>query len=269
MLFLIALGLVSAALLWIQPNQYYSFSSAVPTNAALTDKGYLFNDKIDGLYSALGNYSDLERLFATSTLDTAYKYLIYKYKLADHYDISGANENIRVQKTILAMSDDQVRIEKTENGLFRIHVTDTDPELASTMANDLMTFVNDLNTDLQLQYNKQAIKELGNRIQSRSKEYQQRLDSSSGSTVERSLIDLQLKNNMDDIQTLQRIKSQFETAIQFQQPALRVVENASPSYKHIKPKRVIGWFSSMILGFLAMLCCVVILETVSHYKQPS
>ena len=61
-LFLVALAIVSAIILLLKPNMYYSYATAMPTNSSLNDKGYLFNDKLDQLYSSLGSYSDLDSI---------------------------------------------------------------------------------------------------------------------------------------------------------------------------------------------------------------
>lgn len=266
--FLCALGLITGLILFFQPNQYYSFASAMPTNGSLTDKSYLFNDHIDELYSPLGSYADLERLYATATLDTSYKFLIDKFNLIEHYNIHGANRNIATQKTILAMSDENVRIEKTENGLLRIHVIDINADTASRMANALMNYVNEVNTQLQLMYNQNNLNIVNNRLALVMNEYSALQDSIHHTSSGRASIhELTLKNKLQDIEQLQKIKNQFELAIQVQQPALRIVEVATPCYKHIKPKRILTLVSTLLLGLIAAIASISIIETISLYKK--
>ncbi|MBL7773754.1 MAG: hypothetical protein JNM95_12895 [Chitinophagaceae bacterium] len=237
-LFATLLAFVTALILYITPNQYYSYSSAIPTNAAITDKAYLFNENLNDLHQSIGTYSDLERLYATATLDTAYKFLIEKYDLVKRYNIKAPNHNIGVQKAILMLSDENIRIEKSENGLLRIHIIDFSPDTAAAMANDLMQWVNEVNSTLLLAYNRNSF---------------QKLDSMSV---------VMSKENNPEIDHVQRLKKQFEIAMRIQQPALRIVEKASPSLKHFKPKRLITFISTMLLGMLSAIALVAIWESI-------
>lgn len=264
-MFLVALAIVSAIILLLKPNMYYSYATAMPTNSSLNDKGYLFNDKLDQLYSSLGSYSDLDRIYATANLDTSYKYLIDKFNLVERYGIKGKNKNIAVQKTLLYMSDEILKVEKTESGLLRVHVLDENPDTAASMANTLVDYVNDVNNQLQVEYNKNSLMKIKESIQDASQSYQLLVDSTrnNGSV----LVEKSLQAKIKEIEDLEKIKHQFELTLKFQQPSLRVVEKATPSYKHFKPKRIFSFISTMILGFFAALTIVIILETVSFYKK--
>lgn len=239
LIFLVVLSITSTSILYIMPNQYYSYASALPTNSSLTDKGYLFSEKLDALYSSLGSFSDLDRLYSTAILDTSYKYLIHRYHLISRYDIKAPNENIAVQKAILYMSDDLVKIEKTEQGLLRIHVTDKNADTAAAMANDLMNYVEQVNTSLQRDYNYNCLVKVNAQLQSMK-------DSNLTGT---------------NREALEKIKSQFELSIQLQQPSLRIVEKATPCYKHISPKRLYSLISVMIIGLICAVLFIAIIES--------
>lgn len=238
LVFAVLLAVSTITILMFTPNEYYAYSSAVPTNAAINDKAYLFNDNLNDLHTAIGSYSDLERLFATATLDTSYKYLIEKYHLVDRYHIKAPNHNIAVQKAILYLSDENIRVEKSENGLLRIHILDYNADTAALMANDLMNYVNEVNSNLQLTYNKTSFKKLD----------------SMGKALTLSA-DPQVEHVI-------KLKKQFEIAMAVQQPALRIVEMATPSYKHFKPKRIIVFLTTMLLGMLSAIALIAIWETI-------
>lgn len=241
-LFLLLLAITSGTVLHLMPNQYYSYSSAVPTNASLTDKGYLFGEHLDALYPSLGSYSDLDRLYSTAILDTSYKFLIHKFDLIRRYKISAPNENIAVQKAIFLMSDEWVKIEKTEQGLLRIHVTDENADTAAAMANALMTYVNDVNTSLQMDYNRSCLEKIKEQL---------------------AMMKDSVTYNSSSREDLEKIKSQFELSIGLQQPALRVVEKASPCYKHVAPKRLYSLISIMILGFISGILIISLIESMT------
>src|SRR5689334_6862621 len=83
--------LVVGTITFLQPRKYLSTATAVPASSVATDKARIFNENIQGLYSALGSPDDLDRIIGTANLDTVYMAVAQQFTLPDHYKLKGEN----------------------------------------------------------------------------------------------------------------------------------------------------------------------------------
>src|SRR5258705_12139165 len=79
--------LVVGIITFLKPRQYLSVTTAVPASSFASDKGKIFNENIQTLYSTLGTPDDLDRIVGTATLDTVYLFVAYQFNLFAHYNI--------------------------------------------------------------------------------------------------------------------------------------------------------------------------------------
>lgn len=263
LLFLAVLLSGSAVILFLTPNRYYAFSSAVGTNAQLNDKAALFSDNLQELYNSLGGWSDLDRLHATCELDTSFRYLCDRFGLVDHYRIRENDAQRARQKAMKRLRDDNCKVEKTETGLLRIHIWDEQPDTAARMANEFMAFVERVNRELQKQYNENILLELRNARDEKASAYKALSDSTGRlrGAAERTLADLRARTLLSEIGELEQIIHEHETALRVQQASLIVVDRAVPNRKHDSPKRLMTLLTVLVSGLLFSIFAITLLES--------
>jgi hypothetical protein len=163
------------------------------------------------------------------------------------------------------MREEYITFEKTQDGLFRIHVWDKDAMMAANIANGLMDYIEQVNSHLQIEYNKHSLEQIAHQIGNKLNTYKNLSDSASRITNESEnlYIKHRLNNIMEDIAQLEKIKTQFETTLQFQQPSLRVVDKAIPNDKHVKPKRIFEFISTMLISIVCLIFLILMIESLT------
>lgn len=261
---------LSAILLFILPNKYYAYCSAVSTNGELNDRSAVFNQNLDQLHHSLGNWNDLDRLYATCELDTSYKHIIRKLKLIEHYKLAESDSNKAIQKAIKLLRSENIKIEKTETGLLRIHVWDKNPKMAATIANEFMAFVEQTNRDLQTQYNQNLLQNIRSTISEKAIYLKSIHDSirKSNQVADRLIAEIKAKNSLEEINELDKIANQYQLALKAQQPSLIVIDKAYPNFKHDSPKRLFTLLTIMVTGLIFCIFIITILESfILHHKR--
>src|SRR5919107_240666 len=79
--------LLAALVVFILPKEYLSVATALPANSVTTDKGHIFNEGIQELYSSLGTPDELDRFVGTAQLDTIYLAAAAAHGLPQHYGV--------------------------------------------------------------------------------------------------------------------------------------------------------------------------------------
>lgn len=70
-------------------KKYLSVATAVPASTFASDKGKIFNENIQELYSTLGTPDDLDAVSGLGTLDTLYLTICDKLSLPQYYHTNG------------------------------------------------------------------------------------------------------------------------------------------------------------------------------------
>src|SRR5712691_9879282 len=114
MLSVVVISLVAASvILFLQPPQYLSVTTAVPANALSADKAKIFNSNIETLYSNIGTPDDLDMILGTARLDTVYLAVTDQFNLFDHYKGSNSRDTRTRSARLLKKYS---RVIKTEYG---------------------------------------------------------------------------------------------------------------------------------------------------------
>lgn len=137
---------VSAAGSWFLLDNYYQ-STAIfyPVNQAATDRGALFgNQLISGENGYYGSKHDANRVLTIANSRPVIDYVIEKYNLREHYDIDTTRRSWRTK--LRKEFEENYKAIKTEKDAIEISLLDTDPELAATIVNDIVTKIDEYNT---------------------------------------------------------------------------------------------------------------------------
>lgn len=129
-------AIASTTVSFIIPEKFKSTVILFPAPSVSISKSLMSRDgspQSDLL--RFGEEDDLERMMQVLNSEEIRDRIINKYKLAPHYGIEETN---KFKKTLLrAQYDDNIRFKKTEYMSLKIEVHDTDPQMASNIANDI------------------------------------------------------------------------------------------------------------------------------------
>lgn len=235
--------LIVGAITFLKPRKYLSTATAVPASSVASDKARIFNENIQGLYSALGSPDDLDRIIGTANLDTVYLAITQQFNLEDHYKLKSGNA---VRKAALELKENS-KVMKSEYGELKVKVWDIDKNLAPQLANAIMDKLQAIHTDLQSAGNQTTLKGL---IQGKQKILDQ-ID-----TLPPSLqAELQERSMQYD-----KLIGEYQLIVDSKPPVLLTVEKAKVAIKPDKPKRLQIMIGTVVLSFVFALLAALVME---------
>ncbi len=242
-LIVVLLSLVTAvAILEFSPNKYLSVSTALPASSFTADKGRVFNENIQELYSVLGTTDELDMITGTGKLDTLYLAVTDEFNLFDHYKMSEKGDAARSKAALLLKKNTKVM--KSEYGELKVKVWDKSKDLAPQLANALMNKIQSIHQDLQNESNRATLQSL----EKGRKELQQQLDSVSA-TAQNSLL--------ERIGKYETLIAEYHLMVNSKPPVLLILEKARAASWPDKPKMLTvilaTFFLSLIFGLLLAL----------------
>jgi len=257
MLAVIVISLLAAAtIIFLQPRQYLSVTTAVPANSLSADKAKIFNSNIEALYPNIGLPDDLDMILGTARLDTVYLAVTDQFNLFDHYKTS-TGRNIRTESARLLKK--YTRVMRSEYGELQVKVWDTDKDLAPQLANAIMTKLESIHNVLQNENNLQALQSLQLGI----KKIQTDIDSINllhniilTEQAEESY-SIHRKVLLSQLEEYQKLAGEYQLLTNTGSQVLLVVEKARPATRPDKPdwiKTIVATaFLSLIFALLAAL----------------
>jgi hypothetical protein len=256
MLAIIGLSLlIVGIIIFLQPDQYLSVTTAVPASAYSSDKSKIFSENIEALYSELGTPDDLDMILGTAKLDTVYLAVTDQFNLFDHYKISEKGEAARHKATKLLMCNSKVM--KSEYGELKVKVWDTDKNLAPQLANAILDKLQAIHQELLSINNRASL----NGLQKASAKINFQLDSIRSQTKNGVEINEdRTKGLMDQLQQYEKLISEYQLIIDSKPPVLMLVEKARVSLRPDRPMRLQILIATGVLGLLFSLLIALVLE---------
>lgn len=256
LLVFIATALAAITSLFILPKQYYAGTTVLPVNALLTDKGRIFNNNLQELYSVYGTADDLDRIYTIAKAGNVLGFVVDSLKLIAHFGIEGNDEKART-KAVTKLKKN-VSITKTESGALQIDVWDKEAGKAAIIANLIIHKTELLGNELLVQANQTIINKLKADISEKTKQLQEQKEADpSTNTIIINADDNELLRN--ELLQDKKLLHEFTLASEAKQPSLMILEKAYPSLKADKPKHFIIIVSAFLLSFFfAVLATLVI-----------
>lgn len=267
-LFVVLATGLTAGLSFLLPKTYKATVTMVPANPAMTDKAYIFNQNIKDLYSDLGGGNDLERLYATSGLDTFYAQIVDSFQLVDYYKIKTSPAS-KARFFAVERIHKLTRVSKSESGSLQIEVWDKDAVRASNMANAMVVLIQRMNNDVLHRINRLMYGKLKEAYTLTEKNYLQLRDSLSGAapgSAKAELLEGRKKVAVDQLQEYQKLVSQFEFILNSNPPSLIVIENATPPQMPDKPRKTQITIYAFLLSSLFAVLMALVLERLRRKK---
>jgi len=248
---------IAGIIVFLEPLRYLSVCTAVPGSSFSSDKGKIFNENLDILYSNLGNPEDLDVIEGTGQLDTIYLAVVDQFNLYDHYKVSEKGDAARKKAALLLKK--YSRITKSDYRELKAKVWDTDKDLAPQLANALMEKIQSIHQDLQNENNAKILSGLKISLQKLKDSLQQMhftsvvgdqaMHDTSGQFV--------LKNQL---QKYQQLIGEYQLMIDSKPSSLLVVEKARAAAYADKPRRLEIMIAVAVLSFLFAFSLALVLE---------
>jgi uncharacterized protein involved in exopolysaccharide biosynthesis len=218
---------VAAAITLVKPKEYLSITTALPANPAISDKGAIFNENIEGLYSALGSPDELDRIVGTAELDTVYLYVTDQLNLAKGNRMRAA-----------ALIKQNSRVYKSGHGDLRVKAWHKDAQMAAEIANAIMQKLSAIYGELLGRNNQQTLQQL---IKARSS----------------------LNPDEQTTAVYDKLIAEYQLMELNKMPPLLIVEKARASIKPDKPRM----FRTLVLAAFAGLIFAILLAIILEKRN--
>lgn len=240
--FVAVVSAASAVAVFFLPKYYLSTAIAIPGNPVFTDKGNLFNNNIQSLYSPYGGGDELERLVGIGELDTVFKSIINDYDLITYYGLPKNDSAKSEYKGLKALRED-LKIQQNEKGQLKVMMWNKDKNKAAAIVNNVMQTIQQLAMQMQVQYNQQSLNNLNAAIKALPPDLST-ISPSHGGTG-------------DQLIHYQKMAAELQLAIANNPPALIIQERGYASGKEDRPKKLpviaAAFFLSLIFAILTAL----------------
>lgn len=265
-------AILSVIFALLKPNYYESSVVFLAANPYLIDRSTVFSEKPgETPLFMFGSTNDIDRLMSIATAQPLIDYIINKYNLYDHYKIDKSDPlaSYEVNKEFLK----HYSIIKNARDAVEVHVADQDPELAATMANDIVTKIDESNIELL----SSSKTDMANLVKKSITKLRQKLtalnDSLVGSEISRStdieIIEGLREKTIEDLNRAELVKEQYETLSDKNITSIYILQKAYPSVKKSKPKRSIMVLSSILAALILSAGIAIILEQFKAYNRES
>jgi hypothetical protein len=247
-------ALLALAACLLSPKQYASVATALPGNSVLSDKGRIFNENLQYLYSRLGSPDELDRIEGTAALDTIYIAAAAHHQLVQHYSIDPSPDALLIAALELKGHS---KISRSGYGELKVRVWDKDRHLASALANTLLENLQEFYRNL-LAHDNAAILQ-GLREELGVKQRQLQLASDSLRYLEAAADTMVARRDalLEQVKELEKLSAEYELTLQTTPQVLITVEQARPSLKPDKPRIaqtvLLTAFASLVFFFLLAL----------------
>jgi hypothetical protein len=242
----------------VSPKYYRSGALVVPANAALADKGRIFNGSIQNLYSFLGNGDDIEILFGIAKSDTVFYRLIDEFDLVNYYHAKGDNAGIKRKSTLNALEKD-LKIEKTEFNQLTISIYTKEAVLSANIVNATIDILQEIEQQMWKQVYQNSLHQLERSDKDLENQYRLINDSISNTTVgyKKEMFETKRQSILEQLKQFQKSENELKLALATTPPALYIIEKAFPSVSQDKPSLLptllAVFFISLIFAIIAAL----------------
>lgn len=251
----------TGVIVFIQPRQYMSESTAIPATSLTSDKARIFSEQIQSLYSDLGTTDDVDRIVGTAELDTVYIYLINKFDLYSHYKLK-EDDSARLFLAIKELKGN-AKVFKSDYGELKVRIWDTDKSLAAQLANAMTEKLRTIHQDLQNTNNELILQKTKEAYEVKKADFRIVQDSLSKMDITKAdaiLLSARRDALLNQVQEYEKLINEYQLICNTRPQVFTVIEKAKPAYKPDRPKRLITVLAAMVTGFLFSFLLALILD---------
>jgi uncharacterized protein involved in exopolysaccharide biosynthesis len=253
---------IALILLLTAQKQYLSTVTALPANSLAFDKGRIFNNSIQELYSSLGTPDELDPIIGTGKLDTLYVAMVKDFNLVNHYS---TEKKKHPEHTAVKYLKANSVVAKDEFGQLKIKVWDLDPNKAAALANGLFERLQSLHQHLQNQSNEIVLNNLKKRLEEQRTFFQKVTQVDTSTTepkvIKRDTTTLFQLMSSEELKEHQKLISQYSLMLATKPQVLLLVEDARPDVKPDRPKFWLVFIISIVAAFMFGVLLALFLES--------
>jgi len=243
----------------LSPKLYLSVTTVLPANSVTADKGRIFDNNVENLYSDVGTADELDRIEGTAALDTVYIATAKQLNLEEHYHINPSSESLFNAAQQLKRNAD---IKRSAYGELKIRVWDRDKEMAATLANTILQNIQTIHQQIQSERNRVILQKIQEDYLTKENNYRLLNDSGSGNRQLPSEILKQKQISiLEQMQQDQKLIAQYQLAINTNPEVLLTVEKARPALWPDKPKVMESTGIAFIISLLFSILIAIYLNS--------
>ena len=243
----------------LSPKLYLSVTTVLPANSVTADKGRIFDNNVENLYSDVGTADELDRIEGTAALDTVYIATAKQLNLEQHYQISPTSESLFNAAQQLKKN---AEIKRSAYGELKIRVWDKDKEMAATLANTILQNIQTIHQQIQSERNRVILQKIQEDYLTKENNYRQLNDSGSGNVKHLPEIIKQKQTSiLEQMQQDQKLIAQYQLAINTNPEVLLTVEKARPALWPDKPKVMQTTGLAFIISLLFSILLAIYLNS--------
>jgi uncharacterized protein involved in exopolysaccharide biosynthesis len=254
--------------LFIMKPYYQSFAILYPTNQSMADRTSLFGSKsADSESYYYGTKHDANRILTIANSSVLVQYIINEYKLAEHYKFAGKKYEATYTTEEFMKN---YKVYKTDRDAIRINLIDTDPNLAATIVNDVVSTI-EYETSKPIQENKKQLATLFEENALAKKEEvdakKQELLSLNSKSDDYFLLQKEYDFALAEYHNLTDLADQYALAAKQQMPGVQVIEYAYPAERKLKPVRSKIVLITVFLSFVLSCLGALAIEQIAYIKE--
>lgn len=269
----VVVAIAACLISWFfMPNYYKSTVNFYPSNPIMTDRQVLYSQSAGEIkIDYFGSAGDIDRILTIANTSSIIDYIINKYHLMDHYGYDSTKEMSRYNTKKKFLKN--YSAVETEYGAIEISVWDQDKQLASDIANHIVTTIDEHNKEMMLRDRKLVIETFKKDINEKEMNLQHLTDSiitlkKTGATPEIiQILDSKLAAAVEDLNFNKKILEQNQTSANTDFSTVHITEAAYPAIRKDKPVRSLIVIGVTIGTFLFMIVLAVLTENYRKIKN--
>lgn len=262
-----AISAVGSAMISLTLPEY--FKSAVTfltANPHTMDRESLFKMEIgEHPVYLYGGGNDINRILTLAESRQVENYLIDKFKLYEHYEIDSLEPLAEFE--VKEELRDHFKVLKTVHGNLQVEVADKDKNFAATMANDVITRLDELNMEVIRRKKYDVLKVYEKYMGEQKDEVTKWRDSlqsiiqiNPDDTVNYNIVEGLVNSTLGQYTSVKIIYEQYLPALETEWSTMYILEEAVPAVKRFSPVRSMIVLTSVLVSLLIMVILSVCVE---------
>lgn len=283
-------GIIAAVFsVFVMDEWFLSWSTLYPTNQSLTDRSSIFGaDATQVEY--FGTKADVNRVLTIANSNPVIDFVIDSFKLAEHYEV---DKSKKYWKTIVRKKfEKKYEAIKTDKDAVQISLYDTDPKLASSIVNTIVTRVDALNKIhvntskskiydallSQISKVQQGVNAYIDTLADLGEQYKIKVNTGADGTVIVEAADYKAvqfyktilakqTNATRELNNLNNIRGQMEVSLKNNESSLYILEEAVPADRREKPVRSLVVLITVLITAFVSVIGALLIEQIQEIKK--
>ncbi len=259
-----ALG--TAIVSWFLPNYYLSKVIYQPSNPHYMEPSSLYiTEAGSNTVYLFGGPSDVYRFLTLAESRELQDYIIDKYKLYGYWEIDKDAKfaEFKIRKRFRKY----IKTYQTPNGMLQSEVSDTDPELAATICNDMVEYLDKMNKRVVTEKMRDKLAYFEMDTEKRRKKLEVFKDSlynvtqnAPEDTVTHNVLESLLKTAVGQFNLSNTIFEQQSQTLAQEYSTVYIMEPAVPANRKNSPQRSLIILAAVLITFGVMVFAAVFIE---------